>query len=329
MVAVLVLLSWPFWFDVEAGNIMIFVLLLAVWSLAGRSWAIGGFLGLLLLAPRPLMLPVAVWLLWKHPRWRVPFAVMFIVQAAIVLLSGWAAPWIGALIGSSTEIGSALNFGPSRLIGLAWVPIGLVIAAYCTWRGRLGIASLAASPYWLPYYFLMPFLESPWGRARCDNRKRSSMSTSGLAMRNWPAAAPTIWRGATALAIAYLLVRWALLVPDQGGIHGIDARTYWGTSLEDPYPGPQIGMPGAYLYSPAFIEALTPARLLPWELFHALWTGLSIAALAFLVTPVGGALALTLLPFVFRDVFIGNIHLMLGVAIAIGLRYPPAGPSCS
>ncbi len=164
--AVLVLLSWPFWFDVEAGNIMIFVLLLAVWSLAGRSWAIGGFLGLLLLAPRPLMLPVAVWLLWKHPRWRVPFAVMFIVQAAIVLLSGWAAPWIGALIGSSTEIGSALNFGPSRLIGLAWVPIGLVIAAYCTWRGRLGIASLAASPYWLPYYFLMLFLESPWGRAR-------------------------------------------------------------------------------------------------------------------------------------------------------------------
>ncbi len=148
------------------------------------------------------------------------------------------------------------------------------------------------------------------------------MSTSGLAMRNWHAAAPTIWRGATALAIAYLLVRWALLVPDQGGIHGIDARTYWGTSLEDPYPGPQIGMPGAYLYSPAFIEALTPARLLPWELFHALWTGLSIAALAFLVTPVGGALALTLLPFVFRDVFIGNIHLMLGVAIAIGLRYP-------
>lgn len=162
--AVLVLLSWPFWFDVEAGNILIFVLLLAVWAVSGRRWATGGYLALLLLAPRPLMLPIAIWLLWKRPEWRVPFLALFVVHGVLVALSGWGPVWVGALVGSSTEIESLLNFGPSRLIGLAWVPIGLAIAAYFIRHGRLGMASLAASPYWLPYYFLVLVLEVPWIR---------------------------------------------------------------------------------------------------------------------------------------------------------------------
>lgn len=156
-----VLVSWPFWFDVEAGNLMIFVLVLSVWALAGRSWAIGGYLLLTLLAPRPLMLPLAALLLLTKPEWRLRFVGLFIVHSILVLATGWGPAWIGALVGSSTEIGSMLNYGPSRLIGVAWVPIGLVLAAVLTWRRRLGLASLAASPYWLPYYFLMLFLEAP------------------------------------------------------------------------------------------------------------------------------------------------------------------------
>jgi hypothetical protein len=130
------------------------------------------------------------------------------------------------------------------------------------------------------------------------------------------------WRLLTIVALAYLAVRWALLLPDQGGIHGVDARTYWGSSLDNPYPGPQVGLPGAYLYSPAFLQVLTPLRLLPWEVFHAVWTGLGIAAAVFLVSPIGAALAITLLPFVYRDLFVGNIHLLLGTAIVLGFRWP-------
>ncbi len=130
------------------------------------------------------------------------------------------------------------------------------------------------------------------------------------------------WRLLSVGALAYVAVRWALLLPDQGGIHGVDARTYWGASLDNPYPGPQVGLPGAYLYSPAFLEVLTPLRGLPWEVFHAIWTGLGIAAAVFLVGPVGAALAITLLPFVYRDLFVGNIHLMLGAAIVLGFRWP-------
>lgn len=160
--ALAVFVSWPFWFDVEAGNLMTFVVALAVWALAGRGWAIGGFMLVALLAPRPLMLPVLIWLLWNRPAWRVRFAGLFVVHAAVVLATGLGPAWIGALVGSGAELGSALNFGPSRLIGANWVPIGLVLGLFLTIRGRLGLASLAASPYWLPYYLLMAALDLPW-----------------------------------------------------------------------------------------------------------------------------------------------------------------------
>jgi hypothetical protein len=140
--------------------------------------------------------------------------------------------------------------------------------------------------------------------------------------RWWAGRVRLAWRVFTIVALAYLAVRWALLLPDQGGIHGVDARTYWGSSLDSPYPGPQVGLPGAYLYSPAFLQALTPLRLLPWEVFHAVWTGLGIAAAVFLVGPIGAALAITLLPFVYRDLFVGNIHLLLGAAMVLGFRWP-------
>lgn len=126
----------------------------------------------------------------------------------------------------------------------------------------------------------------------------------------------------TIAASAYLVVRWYLLLTSSDPLLGADAYTYWSAPLENPYPGPELGLPGAYLYPPPFIQALAPLRLLPWEAFHALWAALGFAALVFLVGPVGGALAVTLLPFVYRDLLVGNVHLMLGAAMVLGLRFP-------
>jgi hypothetical protein len=165
-VALAALISWPFWFDVAAGNVMTFVLVLAAAALAGSRWATAGFLVLSILIPRPLMVPIAFWLLWKRPDWRVPFAAMFVIHGAAVALTGWGLPWAVALIGSGAEMESILNFGPSRLVGSLWMPIGIGLAAILTWRGHLGWASLLASPYWLPYYFMMPFLELSMRRRR-------------------------------------------------------------------------------------------------------------------------------------------------------------------
>lgn len=153
------LVSWPFWFDVEAGNVLVFVLLAAAWALRGNHVAIGAFLVMSLLMPRPLMLPIVVWLLWKQPEWRLPFVGLFVLHAIAVLATGWGAEWIGILVESAGEVNSVLNLAPSRFIGLAWVVVALPIAAWLTLRGRLGWASLFAAPYWLPYYLVLPILE--------------------------------------------------------------------------------------------------------------------------------------------------------------------------
>ena len=126
------------------------------------------------------------------------------------------------------------------------------------------------------------------------------------------------------LALAYVLIRLGLMLSSNDPILGADARTYWGAPLDNPYPGPQLGLPGAYLYPPPFIQAFAPLRLLPFEVFQAVWALIGAAALVFLVGPVGAALAITFLPFVFRDLLVGNIHLMLAATIVIGLRQPAA-----
>jgi hypothetical protein len=153
------LVSYPLWFDIQTGNIMIFVAVTAVWAVRGNGPATALFLALSVLVPRPLMLPLAGWLLWQRPAWRVPFALMFIGHALVVVASGYAPEWSAALLTVGPELTSDFNFGPSALIGALWIPIGAALAVWLTWRGRLGLASLAASPYWLPYYFLMLLVE--------------------------------------------------------------------------------------------------------------------------------------------------------------------------
>ena len=150
--------SIPLWLDLYAGNTLTVIFVLAACSIAGKRWAIGAYLVATALIPRPLMLPTAAWLLWKHPRWRVPFAILVVVHAiALIPLDGDG--WLRSFLTGRSDFMSYFDFGPARVIGVAWVPIGLVLATWLTLKGRLGYASLAASPYWLPYYPLMLLLE--------------------------------------------------------------------------------------------------------------------------------------------------------------------------
>lgn len=157
----LTLVSWPFWFDIETGNTLIFTFVLAVWAIRGSTAASIGYLVLLALIPRPLALPVAAWLLWQRPHLRLPAAAIALGTLGLAGITGQLPEWVGALVGAGSDLGHELNFGPSKYIGVAWVAIGLPLAAWLTWKGRLGLASLAVSPYWLPYYLLMILLEVP------------------------------------------------------------------------------------------------------------------------------------------------------------------------
>lgn len=79
----------------------------------------------------------------------------------------------------------------------------------------------------------------------------------------------------------------------------------------------------SFVYSPAVAQLLWPFSLLPFDVFHALWIGLSLAALVYLVGwRASGFVAL--LPPVLGDITVGNIHLMVGAAVALALSGRPA-----
>lgn len=157
--ALLMLVSYPFWFDVNTGNLMVFVLLAAGWAFSGNRAAIGIYLALCLLVPRPIMVPLLAWILWRRPEWRLPFAGMVLLAVVTAIPTGYLSSWIGALLSAGGEIANDFNLSPSHLIGPAWLLAGVPLAAWLTTRGRLGWATMAISPYLLPYYVQMLGLE--------------------------------------------------------------------------------------------------------------------------------------------------------------------------
>lgn len=158
--ALLLLVSYPFWFDVNTGNLMVFVLLAAAWAYRGNGLATAAYLALCVLVPRPIMLPLLAWILWQRPAWRLPFVGMVALGVLTALPTGYLPAWLGSLLQSGVgEIANDFNLSPSRFLGPAWLIVGLPLAAWLTMRGRLGWASMAISPYLLPYYVQMLGLE--------------------------------------------------------------------------------------------------------------------------------------------------------------------------
>ena len=162
--APLALISYPFVFDIATGNVMTLVAVTAFLAFRGNRWAELGYLGLVMLMPRPLMAPLALWLLWKRPRTRVPFLIFAAAQGVLVLASGFTDEWLGRLLtlNQIVILDNSVNLSPSQWLGWAWWPIGIALGLVAIWKGRLGLASLAFSPYLYPQYFAMLVLELGW-----------------------------------------------------------------------------------------------------------------------------------------------------------------------
>ena len=47
-----------------------------------------------------------------------------------------------------------------------------------------------------------------------------------------------------------------------------------------------VGHESAYLYSPAFLVAMSPLRALPWPIFVGLWTAILLGVLYWLARPL-------------------------------------------
>lgn len=103
---------------------------------------------------------------------------------------------------------------------------------------------------------------------------------------------------------------------------GYDAFSYWSVDLADPYARTFDNnfTLGALRYAPPIAFLFAPMGALPWWLFLWLWLALMLACLAFL----GGrwTLVLLALPPVALELYHGNVHLLMAVAVAFGFRHP-------
>jgi hypothetical protein len=127
--------------------------------------------------------------------------------------------------------------------------------------------------------------------------------------------------GGVLVAVLLVVLMTALaepFEPDSVG-PGHDARAYWAAPLDDPYEPGSVGQESAYLYSPAFLVALSPLRALSWPLFLGLWTAGLLAALMWLARPL---LFLPLLLLALPEIWGGNITILLAAAIVLGFSRP-------
>ncbi len=130
------------------------------------------------------------------------------------------------------------------------------------------------------------------------------------------------------VGIAVAVGAWALIVifSDPWGRlwgTGQDARCYWQATLANPYLHSDWNDPIAYVYSPAFLQLVSPLTALPWQAFMAVWTALLVLAVRFLTGPRLLAAGL-LFPFAAMEVAGGNVSLLLAAAIVVGFRWPAA-----
>ena len=98
------------------------------------------------------------------------------------------------------------------------------------------------------------------------------------------------------------------------------ARAYYDAHVASVYARPDAASYNAYYDSPAFAQILAPLTALPWPVFIAIWMMIAAATLAYLSGPL--LLLVLLFPPVVIELQVGNIHFLLGLAVALGIQYP-------
>jgi hypothetical protein len=119
---------------------------------------------------------------------------------------------------------------------------------------------------------------------------------------------------------------WVMIIMlaqrDSGAwVSGKDAISYWAPQLDALYAQANWTTVGAYVYSPAFLQLVSPLQHLPWLAFMGVWTAMLMLAVRFLT---GGRLFVAGVLLAAGEIIGGNISLLLAVAIVVGFRWPAA-----
>ena len=124
-----------------------------------------------------------------------------------------------------------------------------------------------------------------------------------------------------AVAVAWIVAWWVWLIGYQHTFTEVDAEAYWGLQLDGLYQGVRLGDQDAFLYSPAVALLFLPFSYIPYDVFYALFAAINLGALVYLLGWELAAVSLFIVP-VSNEIARGNIHLLLGLAIVVGFRYP-------
>lgn len=101
-----------------------------------------------------------------------------------------------------------------------------------------------------------------------------------------------------------------------------DLWAYWSTGIDLEYSTARPGNSGAYIYSPAFAHLISPLTALPLPVFTAAWT--AIVAAAFFWLTGWRAFFIGVLAPVTMSLAIGQLDVLMAVAIVLGFRWPAA-----
>lgn len=131
-----------------------------------------------------------------------------------------------------------------------------------------------------------------------------------------------LWVALIPGAVLFLVMQ--VVVHISHGMVGADSHAYWAAARwpETWYTRPPAHW-DAYLYSPAFAQALWPVGRLPWHVFQVLWAGAQVATLWWLLRPLGTRRALTLAPFLVTEVLLGNVYIFFAGALALAIGRAP------
>ena len=119
------------------------------------------------------------------------------------------------------------------------------------------------------------------------------------------------------VGIIACVVYWLYLT--QTGGEPVDAHAFWAADPNNLYTHDELATDG-YYYSPAFEFVIGWARLLPFEVFVAIWRAILMVALVWLAGPFTIFVLFT--DPVASEINAGNIQLLLALAIVIGFRWP-------
>jgi len=103
--------------------------------------------------------------------------------------------------------------------------------------------------------------------------------------------------------------------------YGSDSHAYysaWDGATYDELPGEL----DAYLYSPAFAQAIWPLVQLPWPVFAVLVSAAATVSLMWLLAPVPRKYRIPLLVMCLPEILTGNIFWLLALVAVWGSRFP-------